>query len=371
MPSAAYGSYYPVRETLIRAYQYLMAKYDIDGYRIDTLKYVEPEFSLKFGNAMREFALTLGKKNFFTFGEVYDDEEKIARFIGRNTPSDDMIGVDAALDFPLFFTLSQVAKGLLPPTSLADMFDHRRKVQHDQISSHGEAGQFFVTFLDNHDQNQRFLHTGSENPAQDEAVLALALSCLFTLQGIPCVYYGTEQGLNGAGNGPEAVREALWGKQHPFDPQQTGYKTIQRLSTLRAHYAALRYGRQYFRPVSGSGSDFGIGSWPQGILAYSRILADQEMIVIANTQPQQAWSGEVLVDYALNPPGQQFALAYSSSMVNGAIAALPVHEHERDAVRIFHSDGGVMPGPVRSISVQLQPLEVQIWFNHPVLLNRD
>jgi hypothetical protein len=36
---------------------------------------------------MREFALSIGKKNFFTFGEVLDgnEESDIARFIGKNT----------------------------------------------------------------------------------------------------------------------------------------------------------------------------------------------------------------------------------------------------------------------------------------------
>ena len=72
-----------MRTSLIHAYQYLIAKYDVDGYRIDTLKYIEPAFAQTFGNAIREYALSLGKKNFFTFGEVYDSEEKIAHFIGR------------------------------------------------------------------------------------------------------------------------------------------------------------------------------------------------------------------------------------------------------------------------------------------------
>ena len=56
---------------------------------------------------MREYALSIGKKNFFTFGEVYDNEEKIASYIGRNSimDSSDLIGVDAALDFPLFYAL--------------------------------------------------------------------------------------------------------------------------------------------------------------------------------------------------------------------------------------------------------------------------
>src|SRR5262249_31691742 len=73
-PHAVYGMFYPVRSILIATHQYLIAKYDIDGFRIDTLKYLEPEFACEFGSAMREYALSIGKKNFFTFGEVYDQE---------------------------------------------------------------------------------------------------------------------------------------------------------------------------------------------------------------------------------------------------------------------------------------------------------
>jgi hypothetical protein len=96
------GSSIAARKTLIRAYQYLIAKFDLDGFRIDTLKFIEPAFARIFGNAMREFALSIGKRNFLTFGEVFDSEEKITRFIGRNAvEADEPIG--AALDFPLFF----------------------------------------------------------------------------------------------------------------------------------------------------------------------------------------------------------------------------------------------------------------------------
>jgi glycosidase len=114
-----YGATYPVRETLIRIYQYILARFDPDGYRIDTLKYVEPDFALEFGNDIREYALSIGKKNFFTFGEVYDSDDMISRYIGRNTcESTDLIGVDAALDFPLFFRLPDVVKGQLPPKAM-------------------------------------------------------------------------------------------------------------------------------------------------------------------------------------------------------------------------------------------------------------
>jgi hypothetical protein len=49
---------------LIRAYQYVIARYDIDGFRIDTLRYLKGDLPRLFGNAIREFALSIGKKIF-------------------------------------------------------------------------------------------------------------------------------------------------------------------------------------------------------------------------------------------------------------------------------------------------------------------
>ena len=103
---------------LIRSYQYVIARFDIDAFRIDTLRYLKGNLAQIFGNAVREFALSIGKKNFFTFGEVLDGraEEDIARFIGRNTGDrGDQVGVDAALDYPLFNTLRPLVKGQAAP----------------------------------------------------------------------------------------------------------------------------------------------------------------------------------------------------------------------------------------------------------------
>ena len=81
----------------------------------------------------------------------------------------------------------------------------------------------------------------------------MAVACLFALQGIPCLYYGTEQGLHGGGNSPEAVREALWGKPNAFDRDHPFYQAVRQVSAMRENQPALRYGRQYFRPISGNG----------------------------------------------------------------------------------------------------------------------
>jgi hypothetical protein len=111
-----YGFHYPVRETLIRAYQYQVAKFDIDSFRIDTLKFKERYFSVTFANAVMEFALDIGKKEFITFDEIWDSEEKISSYIGRYaTKKSDLIGVDAALDYPLYYKLVSVVKGEYRP----------------------------------------------------------------------------------------------------------------------------------------------------------------------------------------------------------------------------------------------------------------
>jgi len=351
---------YPVRDALIRAHQYAIAKWDIDGFRIDTLKYIEPDFARIFGNAMREFAASIGKKNFFSFGEVYDEEEQIARFIGRSASEPgDLIGVDAALDFPLFFRLPAVCKGLAAPNAIAGMFEHRKSVQRGLLSSHGDAGRYFVSFLDNHDQRSRLFYQDPSQPMRyaDQATLALAL--LYTLQGIPCLYYGTEQGLHGSGDSDAAIREALWGKPSPFDGAHPFFRMIAALSQLRAQHPALRYGRQYFRPLSGDGTHFGLSPFPSGIVAFSRILDTTEVIVVANTHTQNSWEGEVIIDAAINAPATSFAVLLSNQTGNPT-PTLATRAKAAGSVIIEEANGGVTHGPARSLRVALGPMEVRV-----------
>lgn len=330
---------YPVRNYLIRSYQYLIAKFDLDGYRIDTLQYVEPEFARVFGNAMREYALSIGKKNFFTFGEVWqdDDEERIAEFIGRNTQKDEeMIGVDAAIDFPMRKRLVNVCKGFEPPSVLAEHFDKRRETLKKIVSSHGEAGRYYVTFLDNHDLDERFHHV--DFPEQTK----LALTCLVTMQGIPCIYYGTEQGLDGRGDRREFAREALWGRPGAFDQQHPLYVLVKELGQLRDAHPALRYGRQYFRPCSGNETDFGYSPFNGGVISFSRILNDKEILVAANTHTRDTVRVEVVVDKNLNHEGGELTLLFPADRA-GELTA-----------------GCRSRGALRTVPLTLKPMEVLI-----------
>jgi glycosidase len=348
------GQIFPVRNALILAYQYAIARFDVDGFRIDTLKYIERDFAQTFGNAMREYGLSIGKKNFFTYGEVFDGEERIAEFIGRNTrDASDLVGVDAALDFPLFFRLPSVAKGFAPPTEVIEVYRRRKEVQRDMMSSHGEAGRFFVTFLDNHDMKERFRGAGTDGIDQYDPQVILGIAVLFALQGIPCLYYGTEQGLHGRGNSDQYVREALWGKPDAFDVHHAFYQAIRGLSDIRDSQPALRYGRLYFRPISGDGIHFGLSPFAPGVLAFSRILNDREVLVIANANTQGDFQGYILVDFFLHNDGERFRV------LNDPGAFAPSVE-TRSGLEIHEPDGGVTTGPARMIRVSLRAMEVQI-----------
>lgn len=349
------GQSFPLRNALILAYQYAIARYDVDGFRIDTLKFVERDFAQIFGNAMREYGLSIGKKNFFSYGEVFDSEERIAEFIGRNTQdAGDLVGVDAALDFPLFYHLPSVAKGFAPPTDVIQVYRHRKDVERDILSSHGEAGRFFVTFLDNHDMKERFRGASTDGPDEFDPQVILGIAVLFGLQGIPCLYYGTEQGLHGRGNSDQFVREALWGKSSAFDVNHPFYKAIKHLSEIRNAQPALRYGRLYFRPISGDGVHFGASPFAPGVLAFSRILNNQEVLVVANANTQEDFQGDVLVDSFIHQDGEQFRV------LNDSGATVPGPVHTRSGLEIREIDGGVTTGPARMIRVSLRPMEVQI-----------
>jgi glycosidase len=346
---------------LIRAYQYVIARYDIDGFRIDTLRYLKGNLAQLFGNSVREFAQVLGKKNFFTFGEVLDgtSEADIARFIGRNTSlgvdANGLVGVDAALDYPLFNALVPVVKSFSPPSAVTGMYNYRKQVESQILSTHGDATRFFVTFLDNHDMKARIRYVQPGNADLFDDQVTMGIGCLYCLPGIPCVYYGTEQGLHGFGSDP-AVREALWGLVPGFPQNTFFYTALQAIVAVRNDQPALRYGRFYFRPISGDSVNFGVSGFAGGILAWSRILNDEEVLVAANTNTNLSQSVDVILEATLSAPGDSVDILYS----NKTNPTAPAPVRTLSGVTVAEVDGTTGSGPLNTTRVTLLPMEVQI-----------
>jgi glycosidase len=238
------------------------------------------------------------------------------------------------------------------------MYERRKEVQRGIITSHGEASGHFVTFLDNHDMRERFFYVDPLDPDRWNDQITMATACLFSLQGIPCVYYGTEQGLHGRGTSDQAVREALWGKDNPFDQSHEFYTAIREVARVRSEQPALRYGRQYFRAISGNGVEFGLSPFPGGVLAFSRILNETEVVVLANTDSGQPFEGEVIVDAFLNREDATYAILYSNK--SNPRQPGKVMTKAPGSVEIREPDERVTKGPARALRISLQPMEVQI-----------
>jgi len=315
-----------VVKALIDVYKYWIAVADIDGYRLDAVKHLEDSSTSIFCNAIREYAQSIGKKNFFLFGEIIGDDGFINQYIGRNARIPDtgerFPSLDAALDFPLWGILEGVIKGFVNPDWLRTRYERFREL----YSDHGQAGQYFVTFVDNHDQigrspRARFLYN---NPFKGQIILAIGY--LLTSLGIPCIYYGTEQGFDGGGDHDKYIRECMFGGKwgafnttghHFFNPENPFYKDISRIAEIRRREPALCYGRQYFREISENGVDFGYPADGRCTLAYSRILDDTEVLITINLDSKQR-NDYVTVDACLMPENKKL----KDILNNGSIVSV-------------------------------------------------
>src|SRR5262249_41675321 len=127
---------------------------------------------------------------------------------------------------------------------------------------------------------------------------------------------------------------------------------------------------QYFRPLSGDGFHFGISPFAPGVLAWSRILNDQELLIVANTNTQSGFAGEVIVDLALNATGSAYEVIYNNTKFRcgGTRGGKPpgtVVNKPRDGVEIHEVNGAVTRGPARALPVTLDAMELQILRQHP------
>ena len=299
---------------LIQAHCHWIREADIDGFRVDAVKHMGPLACSRFCSNIREYAYQLGKRGFFLFGEVASaDDGLIDRYIGQNTSREDpggtvFFGLDSALDFRLAYSLRGVLKGFDDPAALFA----RLEAQRNRALNRGEIGRYLVTFADNHDS---FWQPGGRiaNGAPDEQVVGIIGYILCAL-GMPCIYYGTEQGFSGSG-GDNGMREAMFDRAQPalnlLNPRCAIYQSIAGIAAVVRANEALRFGRMYFREISGDGIGFGLPFGTAYTLAFARLLYPREVLVAYNVSPD-ARQDRVVVDSSLHQPGDRMAFLYGT-----------------------------------------------------------
>ncbi|MET7700272.1 pullulanase-type alpha-1,6-glucosidase [Streptomyces sp. NPDC005485] len=237
-----------------KIYEKWVRDYDIDGFRIDTVKHVNTEFWTQWATALDKYAAERGRKNFFMFGEVYSADTSIT------SPYVTQGRLDATLDFPFQDAARAYASQGGSAQKLASVFGDDYKYTTDKANAYEQ-----VTFLGNHDMGRIGYFLNQDNPkATDAELLAkdrLANELMFLSRGNPVVYYGDEQGFTGAG-GDKDARQTMFASKvadyldddelgtdrtHASDAYDTSaplYKEIAALSKLRRDNPALADGVQ-------------------------------------------------------------------------------------------------------------------------------
>jgi alpha-amylase len=186
----------------------LISNYSFDGLRIDTTPEVPKSYWSQFMSAAGVYAV----------GEIFNGD--VGYVSGYKTPKGPLPGV---LSYPLFF-------------ALRDVFGSQRSMNELQTLNQNYQSQMgdldlLGTFLDNHD-NQRFLYIQKDYQLYKNAIAYTLLS-----QGIPIIYYGTEQGFSG-GNDPNC-REALWTTRYNRNTEL--YQFIQTVVNYRKQNQIWKY----------------------------------------------------------------------------------------------------------------------------------
>jgi len=158
-----------------------------------------------------------------------------------------------------------------------------------------------VTFLDNHD-NPRFLSTSESNNNTNR--LEVALAFLYTARGVPCLYYGTEQGFDGTTDPND--REDMFAGEFKDGPSGTvvqlsspGVDNFNMTHPLFLSVAQLNNFRRLY-PAIALGTHINQWNDPNGpgLFAYCRLLNNQEVFVVLNTASNsQTLPSRTLVAY--------------------------------------------------------------------------
>jgi len=313
----------PALMYLIEVYKYWIAVLDIDGYRIDTVKHMEDGAVRLFASAMHEFAQLIGKDRFLLIGEITGSRDDAMRKL-------QVTGIDAALGIAdVQGALSDMVKGKTAPETYFSLFRNSILIGK---GSHTWLRNKVVVMLDDHDKiiqgNNKSRFCAFD---QGDVLIVAALAVNLMTLGIPCIYYGSEQRFDGSGGGDgsdEYIREDMFGGPfgafrsrgvHFFDVTGEVYNAVAAIAAVRRKYVTLRRGRQYLRDISGDGINFGPPSYMGGsnrlmsIIAWSRIMDEEEIVLAINTDVTRELIAWVTVDNGLNGVGDVFACIYPSS----------------------------------------------------------
>lgn len=235
-----------VREYLLSAAKYWIEEADIDGWRLDVSDEVDHEFWRAFRKTVKS-----AKPDAYIIGENWLNS--LPWLMGDQ--------FDSVMNYP--FTRNCIQYFAYNKISETQFKDHINTIQMNHTQ---QVNEVMFNLLDSHD-TARFLTLSNSSKNS----LKLAATFQFTYLGAPCIYYGTEIGMEGAED-PDCRRTMEW-NETKWDKELLQY--YKRLILIRKESEALR---------SGSFNWIDAGD---GIIAFERNTDKERAIIIINNHENE------------------------------------------------------------------------------------
>ncbi|MEM8531730.1 MAG: alpha-amylase family glycosyl hydrolase [Chloroflexota bacterium] len=280
-----------VKEHIFQAIAMWIREFDIDGLRLDAADVMD----LSFLSELATFCRSL-RTDFWLMGEVIHGDYR--QWVNPAT-------LDSVTNYECY-------KGLYSSHVDKNYFE----IAYALNRQFGDGGIYeqmpLYAFADNHDVNR------VASNLTKQAHLYPLYVLLFTMLGVPSIYYGSEWGITGAKtNGSDApLRPPLHlAAMQQHGPQPDLVQTIARLSQIRRHSEALRHGT--YQQLLVDHEQF----------AYARQTSKECVIVAVNAADTELSlklqlpvnNGQQLVDL-LNPPD-------TFPIINGRVTIDTIHPH--------------------------------------------
>lgn len=244
--------------------------YGFDGFRHDAAKHIPQDFWRTLTRKIKEEVIVAQGKPVFQLGETFGSRELIGSYIGSGM-------MDGKFDFNLYFD----ARNVFAMDS--EDFERLGTSLQSTLSYYGHH-HLMGNITGNHDLPRFICYAGDalkfgedekeagwnrdikvENPIGYQKLEQL-IAFMWTIPGVPVMYYGDEFGMAGAGD-PDNRR--LMRFQLSADENET-LKTTKAITKLRKEHLALQFGDIYDICADGK------------MMHYRRKYFDDEVIVIFN-----------------------------------------------------------------------------------------
>ncbi len=275
-----------VKDHLFRAVEMWIQEFDVDGFRLDAADCIDIDFLKE----LRKFCRSM-RSDFWLMGEIVAGDYR--KWANAET-------LDSVTNYECF-------KGLYSSHVDRNFFE----IAYSLKRQFGDRGLYrdmpLYNFADNHDVNR--VASNLTNPAHLYTLYCL----LFTMPGIPSIYYGSEWGIQAIRqNGDDsALRPELdIAMLSQTSPHGDLVKTISRLARIRRESQALRYG-DYRQLVVRHEQ-----------LAFARHTPEECVVVLVNASDKPASFDLAIPDCHCNKlidllnPGEEFAMRNGRAKIN-------------------------------------------------------